>query len=613
MADVPRRAGGAVGFQAEMTDPTRAELRTAICAHLGRVLGGLAPDALDALAGEAGERFLAGGDELFREGDPGDAAYLILSGRLRAVRQDSGGERLLQEMGPGEFVGEMPLVRPGPRAATVRAVRDSHLATLTPESFERVTERHPKVLHRIAGILVDRLRAQVEGAGLRRAPVRTIAVAPAGPGAPVRAVAVGLERALGRLGAVRRIDARGFAEARPELSSPVSEGPDPRIASWLAEQESESGVLVYEGDPEPGAWTQRCLRQADHVVWVAAAAGGGVPWLERALGESRCAADRSLVAFEGDPVLPTPAPFRFASTLRAATDFDRLARLVTGRAVGVVLGGGGARALAHLGVLRALEELGVSVDAIGGTSAGAAVAAMAARGLDAAGAREICRQQLRSVFDPTVPVVAMLRGRRIAALLAELVGPRSIEELAIPFLSISTNLSRGSVRVHRTGPLLRAVRASVGIPGILPPVVEGGELLVDGALLDNLPVLAMRELTGGGPVLAVEVGVGISPSRYPDFPDELSGWSALRRRFGGPDRGGSVPSIFEILMRSAMVSSISATGRTALREGIDLGLAPPVQDVGLFAFDRLDEIAERGYRAAIEPVRAWWEGLRAGR
>ena len=75
-----------------MTDPTRAEVRTAICARLGRVLGGLAPDA-DALAGEAGERFLAGGDELFREGDPGDAAYLILSGRLRAVRQASDGER----------------------------------------------------------------------------------------------------------------------------------------------------------------------------------------------------------------------------------------------------------------------------------------------------------------------------------------------------------------------------------------------------------------------------------------------------------------------------------------------------------------------------------------
>src|SRR5262245_50003283 len=206
----------------------------------------------------------------------------------------------------------------------------------------------------------------------------------------------------------------------------------------------------------------------------------------------------------------------------------------------------------------------------------------------------------------------MLRGRRIAARLAEAMGPRSIEELPIPFLSVSTNLSRGAVRVHRSGPLVRAVRASLAIPGILPPVVEDGELLVDGALLDNLPILAVRELTGGGPILAVDVGLGFAPSEYSDLPDELSGWSALRRRFGRSATGGSLPSIFEILMRSAMVSSIGSAGRAALREGVDLAVAPPVQDFGLFAFDRVDEIAERGYRAALEPVRAWWEGMRAG-
>src|SRR5262245_17763108 len=590
-----------------------AEGRAAVRWHLLRVLGGLSVEAVEALAEEASERFLAGGDELFAEGDPGDAAYLILSGRLRAVRREaSGGERLLQEMGPGEFVGEMPLVREGSRAATVRAVRDSHLAALTPTSFARVTERHPEVLHRIAGMLVDRLRAQAEGAGPGYAPVRTIAVAPAGPGAPVGAVALGLERALGRLGGARRIDVRGFAHSRPELLAALASGaPDPRIAAWLAAQELESVTLVYECEPDAGAWTDRCLRQADHVVWVMAPGGADAPLFLRALEKHLCVAERSLVALEAPAAPLARASFRFALTLRADADFDRLARLLSGRAVGVVLGGGGARGLAHLGVLRALEEVGVPVDAVGGTSVGAVVAALVAGGLDAAGVLEICRRHFRSVFDPTVPVVSMLRGRRIAARLASAMGDRWIEGLAIPFLSISTNLSRGAVRVHRSGPLLRAVRASLAIPGILPPVIEGGELLVDGALLDNLPVLAMRELTGGGPVLAVDVGVGFSSTPFPDLPDELSGWSALRRRLGGRARGPAVPSIFEILMRSDMVSSIGAAGRLALREGIDLGIVPPVQDCGLFAFDRFDENAERGYRAALEPVRAWWEGLRA--
>jgi predicted acylesterase/phospholipase RssA len=159
--------------------------------------------------------------------------------------------------------------------------------------------------------------------------------------------------------------------------------------------------------------------------------------------------------------------------------------------------------------------------------------------------------------------------------------------------------------------VLRAVRASLSVPGILPPVVEEGELLVDGALIDNLPVLAMRELTGGGPVLAVDVGGGFSSTPYSDLPSDLSGWSALLGRLRGAKARSSMPTIFEILMRSAMVSSIGAAGRVALREGIDLGLSPPVQDFGLFAFDRLDELAERGYRTSLEPVRAWWEGLRA--
>jgi predicted acylesterase/phospholipase RssA len=429
----------------------------------------------------------------------------------------------------------------------------------------------------------------------------------------VAEVARGLERALGRRGAVRRIGWRAFAETSPDLVAPLLAGaPDPRMAAWLAEQEAEGAIVVYEADPDASGWTDRCVRQADHVVWVAAPGSGDAPAPRRALDQARSAADRSLVSLDSPAGPVARSAFRFALALRAEPDFDRLARLVTGSAVGLVLGGGGARGLAHLGVLRALEEVGVPVDAIGGTSAGAVVGALAARGLGAAAASEILRRYSGSILDPTLPWVALLRGRRVSARLAEAVGDASIEDLGIPFFSVSTNLSRGSVRVHRRGTLLRAVRASLAVPGILPPVVEEGDLLVDGALLDNLPILAMRELTAGGPVLAVDVGRGLSCPPYSELPNDLSGWSALWRRLRGAGAGWTVPTIFEILMRSAMVSSIGATGRPALREGVELALAPRVQDFGLFAFDRLDEIAERGYRAALEPVRAWWEGLRPG-
>jgi NTE family protein len=229
-----------------------------------------------------------------------------------------------------------------------------------------------------------------------------------------------------------------------------------------------------------------------------------------------------------------------------AADQERLARLIMGRAVGLVLSGGGARGLAHVGVVKALREAGVPLDLVGGTSMGAIVAACLAVEWDDV---ELT-QRLRRAFveanplrDYTLPFVALVRGRVMASLLRDAFGGTRIEDLWRPFFCLSTNLSSGRAVVHREGPLWRALRASAAIPGVLPPVIEAGEVLVDGGVINNLPIDVMRGL-GRGPVIAVDVVADRALTRVPPELEDCTPWQWLAhgRRY--------VPSIAAVLIRA---------------------------------------------------------------
>ena len=397
-----------------------------------------------------------------------------------------------------------------------------------------------------------------------------------------------------------------------------------RFANWLEQAETEHDFVVFEADAELNAWTRRCLRHSDHSLVVARAVDAPEPSvLERALfdhgREGRLGARVSLV-------LVHPASARLPSGTSAwlqarsfvqrhhhvqaerAGDVERIGRLLAGRGVGLTLGGGGARGFAHLGVIRAMQELGLPIDYVGGTSMGSIMAGQYAMGLSLEEAFEINGRiaASRPFREFTLPVFSVMRSRRIDESARMSFGDVEIEDLWTPFFCISANLTRAEMIIHERGPLWRATRASGSLPGIALPVVEGQNLLVDGGIINNLPGDIMRKRCGGA-VIAVDVSpeedVSITRAGFP------SPWAVLWSRIFPFRKPIDAPSINEILMRTLMLGSASRTNQ--VRREVDAYLRPPIGRFGMLEFESMKAIADVGYECARTELPAWLATWRA--
>jgi NTE family protein len=251
-------------------------------------------------------------------------------------------------------------------------------------------------------------------------------------------------------------------------------------------------------------------------------------------------------------------------------------------------------------VVKALREAGVPIDAVGGTSMGAIMGAGVAAGWSVAEMIERFHRTFvatNPLNDYTLPLVALVRGRKVSRLLRQEFGDVAIDDLRLPFYAVSSNLTTGRSAVHADGPLWRWLRASVAIPGVLPPVFHGGEVYVDGGAINNLPVDVMRA-AAYGTVIGVDVGHDPAFTTDADDVDQPPLWRTLMRLGGRPRR----PSILQILMRSGMVNSASATA--ARRELTDFLLQPPLADVDLLAWRAFDHAIAAGYGHARERLQA---------
>lgn len=232
--------------------------------------------------------------------------------------------------------------------------------------------------------------------------------------------------------------------------------------------------------------------------------------------------------------------------------------------MGVVLAGGGAFGTAHVGALRAMSEAGIPVDYIGGTSFGAAMAAAIAQALPAEEIMRRCNEIFvtsRAMNRLNVPLYSVLDHRIFDAQLAKHFGDGLIEDLAMPFFAVSSNLSRNDIHVHRSGPLWKAVRSSGSIPALLPPILTGeGEVLIDGGLLENVPLETMRQVKSG-PNIVFDFNNGSNWQVQADY-DALPGrLGALRGFLFKRNRKNRFPRIPSILSRSMIINSRRETGR----------------------------------------------------
>jgi predicted acylesterase/phospholipase RssA/CRP-like cAMP-binding protein len=553
---------------------------------------------------------LGGGETLMREGDAGDAMYVVVSGRLSVVVTTAAhGEHSIAEIGRGETVGEMALVTGAPRSATVRGVRDSVLLRLSKSSFDGLIERHPAAMMALARVIVKRLEQSTHAPSPPAAAPTTFAVAAAGIDAPLASAARMIAEQLARHGAVLHLSSERL---RSHGDAPVDEK---ELAGWLDAQERTHRFVVYECDDAPTSWTRRCLRQADRIVLAArAATHPGLSSVEESLLDSAHAVHHAkieLVLVHDDA---SRAPSRAAKWLAGrhvaahhhvrlgvAADAERIGRRLAGCAVGVVLGGGGARGFAHLGVLRALEECGVPIDAIGGNSMGAIVGGLFACGYTHEERMERCRDGFAHSApdaDYTLPLVALHSGAKGNRLLRGMYGDARIEDLWRTFFCVSTNLNTAELRVARDGPMWRWVRASCSAPGMAPPIIEEGQILVDGGILDNLPVRAMRLTEGVGVTIASDAGATGGMDSTLRSLDAVSGWRVLWDRLRGSSRAKAIPNLADILMRTATLSSVSRQIESS--RDADVYLRPPSDGVRTTEWTGLDRAVDAGYRYAME-------------
>ncbi|MGZ8488240.1 MAG: cyclic nucleotide-binding and patatin-like phospholipase domain-containing protein [Candidatus Binatia bacterium] len=580
---------------------------------------GLNPATLNHLQADLEPVHLPGGALLFAAGAAGDSMYVVRSGRLRVtIDRDDGTTESLRELARGDTVGELALLIGESRSASVWAIRDTELVKISQPAFESAVKSDPKLIRQIAVQLASHERQGRDAALLRRN-LRTIALVPAEDPVRLHRFAAALTEAMQTAGATLRLR----RETLPALCGLIDQTTVPpqgtgQLSAQLSSLETNHRFVVYEAESELSPWSQLCIRQADLILVVGTADSAPdvahLHRLRRYLSENRIATAIELVILHEPRFIGRAETARWRATLDFAAhhhiapshsgDIARLVRTFTGTAVGLVLSGGGARGFAHIGVIRALTERQIPIDFIGGTSMGAVIAAQHALGWDWQTMAQVNRAEWPRCHPQknyTLPLIAINSGKRMDRMLARMLGDATIDDLRTGFFCVSTNLTRAEAKIHRQGSLWKAVRASVSIPGIGPPAIENGEIFVDGGLVDNLPVAAMKKLCQGQ-VFAVDV------SEQAEFKSTLaqsysvSGWKLLWQRLNPFVLTPDLPSILNTLYRTTTVAGVRAI--ESAKAQADLCFEPPVSQFGVFDWHSVDAIIDAGYRYALDKLDA---------
>lgn len=537
--------------------------------------------------GDAAWFSLPGGALLYGPGEASDHLYFLRTGRLGAFRRDEGQEPLfLGVIRPGEPAGEMAMIAGAPHSAHMVALRDSEILALPREAFFEAVERDPDVMIELSRLMIR--RARQAGAHAAIGDPSVYGFIAAGEGPPIRPMVERIARAVAALGYAVTV------EGGESLLAPTE---------WFSRVERAHDFVLYVAESGETAWKHVVGRQVDRLFRVGR---GDVPpppdieaYASRPLRAQRLI-DLILIQPPG-AVRPrgSQAWLEAADAARlfhlrenGLADVERLARVLTGQSVGLVLSGGGARAYAHVGAIQALRERGVPIDFVGGASMGAIVAAGLAMGWDDGEMETRIRQafvESSPLDDIAFPLIAMTRGEKVRSRLHEHFGDIDIADLWLPFFCVSSNLTSGAYHLHRAGPLHRALRASISLPGVLPPVTEGQAVLVDGAVMKNFPADVMRAFQLG-PI----VGVDVTRGRSVTADDIAAPPSLWRWLVSGEWRKG--PPVVALLMRAATVST--SRDLAASREASDVLVTPDLEGIDIRDWKAFEPAVAAGFEAA---------------
>ena len=450
------------------------------------------------------------------------------------------------------------------------AARDSAVMCLGRAAYDALAARVPALANGILAALSQRLARTIPATPhLRPASGHVCVMFPGGrDGVIDPAFVAGIRAAFEGEARWKVIEAQDCDPARLQ---------DPRaLAKWLDGQEAESGnLLLICADPKAQpVWQKVTANNSDTIMIVAPKLGAfteadGPSDLERAIFDATLPAHLHVILHRpktSDSTTDTRAWLRGRAVrlhhhlaLESGADFARIARFVRGEALGLVMCGGGSYGTAHLAVIKALREQGYDFDFVGGTSVGAAMAGALALGLEPDEIMEQCEDiflRSKAMSRLTVPRFSLLDHTVLDASFRKHYGLGDVEDLHLNFFAVSTNLTHNDVTVIREGPLWQAIRASSAIPGVFPPFLrEDGEVLIDGGLIDNVPIGAMRALKAGSNVVLnfVPGKPWTVRARYEDYPGRAKALTGLMRK---PGKGvARHPTAFTVLARAMVVNA----------------------------------------------------------
>jgi predicted acylesterase/phospholipase RssA/CRP-like cAMP-binding protein len=571
------------------------------------------PDLLSEIARNSKFIVVKRGEIVIREGDPSDGIYVVVWGALEVFRQQADGTiHSIDILRENASVGEMAALMNEPRSTSVRVWRDALLIQIPDSSMQQVFRTNAGVTFNLARTLGERLK-RTTSATQHSVSTKTIAIIPWCRETDLSFFCRRLQRSIQNFGQQTvLLTAADFRREAGGIPRSVDVAHD-RHAAWLAAKEAAYEYVLCQCDGEDASWTKPSVQQADVVIFVGMFTD--VPARARETSDieaARASGARTELVLLRESSLPTGtaewlnvASFAAHHHIRLdqEEDWDRAARRITGHAWGLILGGGGARGLAHIGVVKALRENKVPIDMIGGTSMGAVIAALYAAGFDYSEVLAAARKTYvdRSRLDLTLPFVSVRSGRSSVRGLQLIFGERNIEDLPMSYFCVSCDLVRAESVVHDRGPVWLWTRVSCSVPGLLPPVAYQGKLLIDGGFLDNLPVSTMRTRCRGFVVASdVSVAVDLHMGQGLEMQPYWSGTAQLLRKFAKKARP---PHIAHLLMRSAEISSVrdsKIAGSPA-----DLYMHPPVDEISMTDFQSIDRIVQIGYEYASARLQDW--------
>uniref|UniRef100_A0A7N6FM98 lysophospholipase n=1 Tax=Anabas testudineus TaxID=64144 RepID=A0A7N6FM98_ANATE len=606
--------------------------------------------ALDWMAVEAGRA-------VYRQGEKSDSTFIVLSGRLRSViMKEDGKKELIGEYGRGDLIGVVEALTHQNRATTVHAVRDSELAKLPEGALSSIKRKFPQVVTRLIHLLGQKILQQVNGpltgvlalhtpgskwdAGNQASNLSTVTVLPVSEEVPLTAFTLELQHALLAIGPTLLLTSDIIKQRLGAAA--LDSVHEYRLSSWLGQQEDIHRIVLYQTDYTLTPWTQRCIRQADCIIIVGLGEQDpAVGELERMLEGSAVRAQKQLVLLhreDGPPPKSTvdwlnmrswisrhlhlSCPRRVFSKRSLPklvgieksdrhSDFSRLARVLTGNAIALVLGGGGARGCSQVGIMRAICEAGIPVDIIGGTSIGSLMGALYAEDRSHSRMRIRAKEwamEMTSVFqkvlDLTYPVTSMFTGAAFNSSISNVFKSKQIEDLWIPYFNITTDITASTMRVHTDGSLWRYVRASMSLSGYLPPLCDpkDGHLLMDGGYINNLPADVARSM-GAKVVIAIDVG-SRDETNLTNYGDSLSGWWLLWKRLNPLAEKVKVLNLAEIQTRLAYVCCVRQLESVKNSDYCEY-IRPPIDRYRTLEFGKFDEIAEVGYQHGKTVFDVW--------